>query len=374
MTIKYFVTLGASALALLATAFAPAAEAPAALKTSLSSGAQGAIVSLAGLNAAYLAEPANLTRTWDGPKLMFSDSPESPSTSGNLYVDSFAANTPVRVFFYHANGASTNKKFNVVVRNMGTSTATVQRTKMALAGPTTNYVYGGKIAAQRYMQSTGGTSLSVAPNACVLVDSAMNAITASPTQLVHGIYDLTSNQPIKIYCLVTDPSTDATAVAPTLAVLSRDAHVRGTFPYADKVIDAPLFTDDGAFQIAMGDGTVDAAAVGVEAISGSAITLGGNYGVLYRFHFTTYADDSRNMGFLLNPRAGTLSSAVNCAAGITAGGVALVPSGTTNISANTDGAIVSKYTPTPAGIDVWTQWMPTGGSSVPAKLLIIPYE
>ena len=117
-----------------------AAEAPAALKTALGSASQGTVVGLAGLNADFLLEIPSLTRTWSGPKLFFSDSPESPTGSGNLYIDSFAANTAVRCYLYHANGAASNKKFNLVVRNMGAVNATVQRTKTALAGPTTDYL------------------------------------------------------------------------------------------------------------------------------------------------------------------------------------------------------------------------------------------
>lgn len=357
----------------LLAAIAPAAEGPAALKTAVNAGSQGAIVGLAGLNPTFLVEPANLTRTWSGPKLMFSDSPESPTASGNLYVDSFAANQPVRVYLYHANGAATNKKFNVVVRNMGASTATVQRAKMALAGPSTNYVYLGKIAAQRYMQSTGGTSLSIPAGQSVLLDSALNAITATPSQLVHGIYDIQSNQPIKVYCLVTDPATNAVTVASSLAVLPRDSHDRGTFPFADKLVDAPLFTTDGMFQIALADDVADAAATGVDAVTGAPVTLHGNYGIMYRFHFTAYADDARKLSLLINPRAGTLSNAVNCAAGITPGGVALVPPGTTNITLSTDATIAAKYQPTVGGLSIWMQWMPPGSSSLPAKLLLMPY-
>ncbi len=71
---------------------------------------------------------------------MFSDSrSETPTARGKIDIDNVAANTPGRDPLYHVNGAATNKKFNIVVRNMGASTATVQRTKTALAGPTTNY-------------------------------------------------------------------------------------------------------------------------------------------------------------------------------------------------------------------------------------------
>lgn len=350
-----------------------AAEAPAALKTALASASQGSVVGLAGLNAAYLQDIPNLTRTWSGPKLFFSDSPESPKGSGNLYIDSFAANTPVRCYLYHANGATTNKKFNLVVRNLGTATATVQRTKAGLAGPTTNYIYAGKVCTQRYMQSTGLSSLTVAPNQCVVLDSSMNAITAAPGQLVHGIYDIQANQPIKVYALVTDPSTNAASVAPSLAVLARDGHDRGTFPFADKIVDAPIFTSGGMYQIKLCDNSADANAVGVDAVTGLSSTLNGNYGIMYRFHFTAYGDDGRKLGLMLNPRGGALGNAVNCAAGLTPSGTALVPPGTAYLNLQTEAGVTSKYQPSSSGSDIWMQWMPAGSSNLPAKLLITPY-
>src|SRR5882757_8187643 len=82
---------------------------PAALKTALTNASQASIMSLSGVNPLSCPE-VSMSQTWDGGKLIFSDSPESPTTRGMLYKDTgllaTATGVPNRIFVYHANNDS----------------------------------------------------------------------------------------------------------------------------------------------------------------------------------------------------------------------------------------------------------------------------
>lgn len=87
-----------------------------------------------------------MTATWTGGKLIYSDSPESPTARGKLYIDSTLPATTGgvynRVFLYHVNGKSSgNLKFAVLVRNLGTQAATLTIQRKGIAGPHQSYVY-----------------------------------------------------------------------------------------------------------------------------------------------------------------------------------------------------------------------------------------
>ena len=65
---------------------------PAALKTALQSASPASVISLSGVNPLNCPE-ISLTQTWNGGSLIFSDSPESPTTRGILYKDATLAAT-----------------------------------------------------------------------------------------------------------------------------------------------------------------------------------------------------------------------------------------------------------------------------------------
>lgn len=354
---------------------------PSALDTALTSAAQADVISLSGVTPLSCPE-ISMTQTWAGGKLIFSDSPESPTTHGKLYEDDGLSATSGtdynRVFLYHVNGKASGKmKFTVLIKNTSGSSGTLTVQKSGTAGPSTSYLYAGKLGFERWLNSTAKSGVSVAAGATVRLDSTFDALKANPSNLLHGIWDYSFTQAHKVTICALDESEDPLTVCPTLSVLSRDAHQRGTFPYADKVYDSAfgvtIDSADGIQQFPMaGNTTNDSNAVGTDDTDGSSQTLSGNYGILYRVHLNLVSTDGQNLGFLFNPRGGQWGGALWTLAGITAGGKFLIPPTSGSTGDNTKGAVASKYNPG-SGLAVWYQWMPTGGSALPLRVIAVPH-
>ncbi len=355
---------------------------PSQLATDLSNANQADVISLSGVNPINCPE-ISMSETWAGGKLIFSDSPESPSVKGKLYEDTTLSSTSGtdynRVFLYHVNGQSGSKrmKFTVLIKNLGSTTGTLTVQQTGTAGPTTSYLYAGKLGFYRWLTSTAGSGTNVSAGQTVRLDSTFDSITAAPNYLMHGIWDYSFTQPHQITICALGQNDDPLTVCPGLSVLSRDTHQRGTFPYSNKVYDTAsgivVDTIDGIQQLPIaGNTTNDTAAIGTDQTDGSSQTLVGNYGVLYRMHLNTTSSDSTNFGFLLNPRGGAWGGAVWAMPGVTSGGKFLIPASTGSTGDNTKGAVEGKYNPG-SGLTAWLQFMPTGGSSFPLRFVAVPY-
>jgi hypothetical protein len=340
------------------------------------------VISLSGVNPLNCPE-VSMTETWSGGKYIFSDSPEKPAVKSKLYEDTGLAATSGttynRIFVYHVNGkTSGNMRFTVLVKNTGASTGTLTVQKVGKAGPSTSYLYTGKLGFHRWLTSIAGSGVNVTAGTTVRLDSTFDTTNVGVNNLLHGIWDYSFTQTHQITICALDQNDNPLSVCPGLAVAPRDTnHQRGTFPYADKVYDtaAGVVIDTAAdiqqLPIA-GNTTNDTNAVGTDATDGSSQTISGNYGILYKIHLNTSASDSRNLGFLFNPRGGQWGGAEWAVAGITAGGKFLIPATSGSTGDNTKGAVEGKYNPGSA-FTAWVQFMPTGGSAFPLRLVAVPH-
>jgi hypothetical protein len=326
-----------------------------------------------------------MTGSWVGGKLFFSDSPESPTTRGKLYFDTSVSATTGsnyhRVFLYHVNGKASGKmKFSVLIKNTGASSATLTRQKTGTAGPSTSYLYAGKLAYQRWLSSSAATGVSVAAGAWARLDTVFDAIKATPTNLMHGIWDYSMTQPHEVLVVALNENDDPISVGPTLSLLSRDTHQRGTFPFCDKIYDTTpgtVFDTSGSIKsYSIGGGTApDDHAVGTDTTDGTSMTLAGNYGVNHRMHLETTSSEvsSRNIGIIVNPRGGAWGGAVWSMAGVFPSAKFLIPPTTTSVSSNASGSVEGKYVVGSGSLNIWAQFMPTGGSSFPVRFVLVPY-
>jgi hypothetical protein len=357
---------------------------PSQLDTDLTAAAVGAVISLAGV-APLTCPEVSMTQTWSGGKLIFSDSPESPTTTGKLYKDTTLAATSGttynRIFNYHVNSSGSNKRLVVVLKNTSGSSGTLTLQKKGLAGPSTSFAYTGKLAYQRWTDSTAGSGTTVTAGSVVHLDSTYNTTNVATGNLYHGIWDYSFTQTHEIHICMLLTTDTATTVCPTASVLTRDSHKRGTFDYADKVYDSAsgvsVDTADGVSQFPIaGNTTNDSDATGWDnaVATPTAETLPGNFGVLYKMHIQTDAADSQNFGWTINPRAGSWGGSARVMAGIipTTNSTPLLPSGSGTSSDNTKVTVAGRYTPS-TGLNIWQQFMPTGGVSFPVRVVLVPH-
>ena len=358
-----------------------ACSTPAQLVTDLGAASQASVISLSGVLPLTCPE-VPMVGTWAGGKLLFSDSPESPAVRGKLFEDAALPATSGtdynRVFAYHVNAkASGNMRFTVLIKNTSASSATLTVQKKASAGPSTNYPYTGKVAFERWLNSVASAGVTVAAGATVRLDSTFDSTNVAPTNLLHGIWDYSMTQTHQVTICALNQADNPLTVCPTLAVLPRDTHQRGTCPNADKVYDtvsgSPIDTAAGIQQFPLAGNTPnDPNAACIDTTDGSSQLLAGNFGVLYRIHLDTVSTDAKNLGFLFNPRGGSWGGAVKTLPGLTPGGVFLVPAAAGMTGDNTKGTVEGKYAPG-AGLAPWAQFMPTGGSSFPIRMVVVPF-
>lgn len=354
---------------------------PAALKTALLSATQASIISLSGVNPISCPE-VSMSQTWDGGKLIFSDSPESPTTRGMLYKDTnllaTAAGVPNRIFAYHANGSTSgNLRFSVLIKNNGSSSGTLTVLQDGVAGPSTDYPYVGKLTFLRWLTNAAFSSVTVPAGSVVRLDTSFDTMNVANANVLHGIWDYTFTQKHTIMVCALNPSDNPVTVGPTLPVLARDTHERGTFASCNKIYDSAtnvvIDTAGGIVQYPIG-GNDDTYITGFDnAVSPpTAETDGGNYGVLYRSHLQTSASDGQSLGIVMTPRSGGWGGAVYAESGILPGGRFLLPSGTGTFSDETECTVEGEYNPG-TGFTVWLQFMPTAASSFPIRAMAVPY-
>ncbi len=299
--------------------------------------------------------------------MLFSDEPELPSTDGVLYADVVGPGR-FRVYVYHANGGTALRKFPVVVFNQGTTGAHVIVGARGIAGPSTNYVSIGKSAASSWLRSTAATSLTVPPMTRVLLDATLDTLFAQQNDLVHAIIDFSVDAPVKV-SVVSLLSTEATvATTSGLSLLANTgAHSRGTFPNAERIVSA-LASFDGSTvrKLTLGDGIADLDLAGIDAVDGNAaVTLGGNYGLVYRIslYATTYT------ALAIAPRGGAWGGAAEISAGSDGlMGVTLLPSAAEALGTTTQAIAAGRFG---AG-KVALRLSSGGGSSLPVDLVSVP--
>jgi hypothetical protein len=353
---------------------------PAQLNTALGTNAQAAIISLYGIDPLSCPQ-VSMTQTFTGGKLIFSDSPESPNMRGILYMDTnlpAATTAPNRLFVYHVNSNSASMRFSVLIQNNGPANAMLTVSQTGIAGPSTDYPYTGQVAFNRWLTNPPVAGIAVAPGQIVRLDTNFDTINVRKNYLLHGIWDYTFDQPHTVMICALNPSDDPIAVGPTLAVYPRDIHERGTFAACNKTYATAsgkvIATSAGIQQFPLvGDG--DAYVTGYDnAVSpGTAEVNSGNYGVLYQINLTTSASDGRALAFLINPRGGAWSGAIQSSPALTAGGAFLLPPGTT-LSDDTEAVLAAAYVPGIAGRNISLQFMPTGGASFPLRMVAIPFN
>lgn len=251
-----------------------------------------------------LSYPSATPTTAEGPSypLLFSDSPEVPAQSGVLYQDSLSGRA--RLLAYHLNGLGRPARLYVMARNLESRPVEVRSERLGETAPTRIEGILGQVTLLEYFASGGGTVLNLLPGQTA-------AVYASPTLSagsgVNVMQDLITSGRVELTFLMLEDALPPTAqVMQQLPYLRPDGkHVRGTFPGAVRSLRVNLSALPA--RIVIGDGRVDPALTGTDALTGQSVRLSGNYGVLYDLE----VNGASGTAVALSPRGGLYRGAMN---------------------------------------------------------------
>lgn len=254
----------------------------------------------------YAAREVKADFAADGPKLLFSDSPEMVYQTGILYRDKVQG--AVRIFFHHVNAMNSDKKLALLLHNADQLRPvhyTIKRRGVSL--PDYNYMNAGKKAerdyfAEKQQQEQGALGFG---RSCELLGG--RGVVLSPNEIVTGTIDLELTRPAQISVLLCEPQTDLEIFNDSAAVLPMDEHpLRGTFAASDwhYTLQEPVRRDSMPYKLKLA-GADEGYAKGVDATTGLAAENYGNYGVVYQVDFTVAGDKPVNL--LLNPIGGAFA-------------------------------------------------------------------
>jgi hypothetical protein len=199
----------------------------------------------------------------------------------------------------------------------------------------------------------------------VLLDDALDQQHAAQNELVHAIYDVTTDAPLKISFVSVPAAADAAAVTAGLGLLTRDVnHQRGTFPAAD-VLVAPASPSaaaqlKGVQRLRLGLDEVDDTLEGVDAPTGAKQVLLGNYGLLYRFALALPSPATA----AISARGGGWGGAFRIGATTVA-----LPTATEQLATTTDAIVLGKLGGADGGAEL--RLMTGGGSNLPVDLFLV---
>jgi hypothetical protein len=362
-----------------------------ALETDLSNGANlgkaitySSPASYTGSFSSYLN--AGTSKLADVPgRFIYSDEPEDVSGFGILYQGTTTSGVLTRLYMYHVNANVAAGKLTAAVRNTGAAPATVSFSRRALNGPSGNYIAVGKQASESFYNSSALPATIVIPaGETALLDSSLEAISISTSQLLSSLHDFTSDQPLEITTLLLPVVTDtlATFAAQLFLADENTPKRQGTFDAIGRTRATPYTynTTQGIrrFRVAENSaGTVDAALSGTDEEDGGTVSFAGNYGVGYTFDVDVTCGDGRNVGVVLNPRGGSYGGYVRVTTSSTAATGQMVTdiSASGTVPSTTSAGVIARLIALPIGVTrrLTMELTPAGASSLPIEIHLVPY-
>lgn len=324
--------------------------------------AAGTVVDLGAFQSPTAPE-GPFSRVDGARRLLFSDSPETPSTSGLLASAELPAG-PARVVLYHVNGAAVPKKASIVVVNDTDEALTAHLEAFTVPTPSTQYLAQGQAAVRSFLGADNATDKSVPPHgAALLLVQSLDGVSVAPGELIHAIVDVSLSGPAGVRVVFLDAATDTLSAWSTLPALERDGHDRGTFAGADRLLEVQgCAWPAGTQRLRVGaDTSLLPDPRGVDELSGAAEQLAGHYGTRVAVSFPAAAT---TRALVLVPRAGSYAGAARLALPGTNGVLVDLPV----LSDNSHGVLIGRL---PAGSAGVVELIPTGGGNLPVDLVAI---
>ena len=248
-----------------------------------------------------------------GGTLLFSDSPEYVDRPGILYQD--IVNGSVRVLYYHLNNTQVPQKVAVVLENANpkAKATMVQVTRGGTAWPSDDYLWVGKTTQNQYFGEKKNDLILVMKDKKRLLQASMDEIVLQPGQLVYGVYDFKTDNPVKASVIMYPAGVNPLTFVDGAKVLPRDSvALRGTFQGMDREVTSAREYDpatDGIVYVMLADDKLDKYKIGVDATDGTTTVNYGNYGINYKIAIPVKGETSR-VQYYLSPLGGTYAGAM----------------------------------------------------------------
>ena len=329
-----------------------------------------------------------------GGTLLFSDSPEYVAHDGILYQDVVSGDA--RVLYYHLNNQQTDKKVAVVLESVEEGFTSVRITRGGYGLPSDDYLAVGKASQMMYYGQEMSGHLYMVKNSRRLLDQTMDKTILHPGQLVCGVYDFTTNHPVRVTVVMYPANVDLFVFLQSARVQPKDEmRLRGTFKNMDRVLTGTRPYDpahDGMVYIPLADNVHDLYRTGIDATDGSAVTDYGNYGINYYLRLPVVGEGGA-VKYFLNPLGGVYAGAMTVALNGGHRDMLQTPFGRTFFGDATPPETESVQKAREAGLYILTkdaeladlgtydaddevefEFSPPGASNLPANVIMMPAE
>ncbi|TVR50057.1 MAG: hypothetical protein EA425_10720 [Puniceicoccaceae bacterium] len=357
----------------------------------------GGLLVLPDFNASDLPLADLDIRPAPGPQLVFSDMPEYFRTGDGIAMQEDVEAGDVRLYVYHVPTPDGGPKvITTVLENLGDAPLRISFQRYVFPTPDGYYLRIGKQGLIGFFE--GGEvpeDRIVPPGGRIPVDPVMDQTIVSYSDLVHGFYEFSIDQPARLTVLQRDPEADSAAAVDTLPLLPRrlpdtrpSGAGRGLFPISNYEVEpapgaAPLDTADGPRRILVADGRIDPWITGRDQITGLEDGENrGNYGVIYRIRIPLTSSDGRSWAVLMhnlyphNQFCRAQASAVQVSAGKFPAGVVPIPAGQVFFREVGENVLLQIVTPSSDGepAELELLYSPPGASCLPTPILLFPLE
>lgn len=246
----------------------------------------------------------------DDTTLLFSDSPETVTQDGILYQDVVKGDT--RLLYYHLNGMSEPKKIAVVIENMSNEYNQITLTKQAVAGPSEDYLYVGKVTMQRYFSDQATKTMTLAPYSKTILHMEDNERIVPSGGLVYGIFDFNAEKNLKVSVVIAPVERNLLRYVDYAPILPKDEQrLRGTYKGKERYLTNrnkynPQRMGKAYFYI--GDNKTDLYKYGIDKTDFSITQDFGNYGIVYNFEPNIEGEGKTS--YYLKPLGGVYAGAI----------------------------------------------------------------
>ena len=188
----------------------------------------------------------------------------------------------------------------------------VKVTKEAVAVPSEDYLYVGKVTMQRYFNSHETREIELAPYSKTFLRVEDDERIVPSGGLVYGLFDFYAQEPLKVSVVIAPTDKNLLRYVDYAPILEKDQHrLRGTYEGKERYLTnrrAYNPEEMGKAYFYIGDNKTDLYKYGKDNTDNSVTQNFGNYGIVYNFE--PKLEGKGKTSFYLKPLGGVYAGAM----------------------------------------------------------------